>query len=159
MRIRVLALAAGMVMALAVLSAQNAPRQVSLVLAGGTVVTVDAAFRVIANGALAIDGTDIVAVDTAANVSRQFRGRETIYTTGQIVLPGLINTHTHAAMVLFRGLADDLALSEWLNKYIFPAEAKTVSPEFVRSGTRLAALEMIQSGTTTFTDMYYFEEE
>jgi len=75
------------------------------------------------------------------------------------VLPGLINTHTHAAMVLFRGLADDLALSEWLNKYIFPAEAKTVSPEFVRAGTRLAALEMIQSGTTTFTDMYYFEEE
>jgi 5-methylthioadenosine/S-adenosylhomocysteine deaminase len=122
------------------------------------VVTVDAAFRVIANGALAIDGADIVAVDTAVNIGRQFRGRETIDTTGQIVLPGLINTHTHAAMVLFRGLADDLALSEWLNKYIFPAEAKSVSPEFVRSGTRLAALEMIQSGTTTFTDMYYFEE-
>jgi len=159
MRIRVLALAAGMVLALAVLSAQNAPRQVSLVLAGGTVVTVDAAFRVIGNGALAIDGTDIVAVDTAENIGRQFRGRETIDTSGQIVLPGLINTHTHAAMVLFRGLADDLALSEWLNKYIFPAEAKLVSPEFVRSGTRLAALEMIQSGTTTFTDMYYFEEE
>ena len=159
MRIRVLALAAGMVLALAVLSAQNAPRQVSLVLAGGTVVTVDAAFRVIVNGALAIDGTDIVAVDTAENIGRQFRGRETIDTNGQIVLPGLINTHTHAAMVLFRGLADDLALADWLNKYIFPAEAKSVSPEFVRSGTRLAALEMIQSGTTTFTDMYYFEEE
>jgi 5-methylthioadenosine/S-adenosylhomocysteine deaminase len=62
-------------------------------------------------------------------------------------------------MVLYRGLADDLALSEWLNKYIFPAEAKTVSPEFVRAGTRLAALEMMQSGTTTFADMYYFEEE
>jgi 5-methylthioadenosine/S-adenosylhomocysteine deaminase len=146
-------------MALAVVSAQNAPRQVSLVVAGGTVVTVDAAFRVIANGALAIDGPDIVAVDTAENIGRQFRGRETIDTTGHIVLPGLINTHTHAAMVLFRGLADDLALSEWLNRYIFPAEAKSVSPEFVRSGTRLAALEMIQSGTTTFTDMYYFEEE
>jgi 5-methylthioadenosine/S-adenosylhomocysteine deaminase len=147
-----------MVLALAVVSAQNAPRQVSLVVTGGTVVTVDAAFRVIANGGLAIDGPDIVAVDTAENIGRQFRGRETIDTTGQIVLPGLINTHTHAAMVLFRGLADDLALSEWLNKYIFPAEAKSVSPEFVRSGTRLAALEMIQSGTTTFTDMYYFEE-
>ena len=62
-------------------------------------------------------------------------------------------------MVLFRGLADDLALMDWLKKYIFPAEAKTVSPEFVRAGTRLAALEMIQSGTTTFADMYYFEEE
>jgi 5-methylthioadenosine/S-adenosylhomocysteine deaminase len=159
MRIRVLALAAGMVLTLAGVSAQNAPRQVSLVLSGGTVVTMDPANRVIPNGALAIDGADIVAVDTVASIARQFRGRETINSTGQIVLPGLINTHTHAAMVLFRGLADDLALSEWLNKYIFPAEAKTVSPEFVRAGTRLAALEMIQSGTTTFTDMYYFEEE
>jgi hypothetical protein len=80
-------------------------------------------------------------------------------TTGDIVLPGLVNTHGHAPMVLYRGLADDLALMEWLQKYIFPAEAKTVSPEMVRIGTRLAALEMIQSGTTTFTDMYYFEEE
>ena len=78
---------------------------------------------------------------------------------GQVVLPGLINTHTHAPMVLYRGLADDLALMDWLQKYIFPAEAKTVSPAFVRTGTRLAALEMIQSGTTTYADMYYFEEE
>jgi 5-methylthioadenosine/S-adenosylhomocysteine deaminase len=159
MGIRVLALAASMVLALAAPSAQNGPRQVSLVLAGGTVVTMDSGNRIIANGGVAIDGTDIVAVDTAENIGKQFRGRETIDSSGQIVLPGLINTHTHAAMVLFRGLADDLALSEWLNKYIFPAEAKTVSPEFVRAGTRLAALEMIQSGTTTFTDMYYFEEE
>src|SRR5688572_6701052 len=159
MRIRVLALAAGMLLALAGVSAQNAPRQVSLVLAGGTVVTMDPSQRVIANGAVVIDGADIVAVDTADAIAKQFRGRETIDSSGQIVLPGLINTHTHAAMVLFRGLADDLALSEWLNKYIFPAESKTVSPEFVRAGTRLAALEMIQSGTTTFTDMYYFEEE
>jgi 5-methylthioadenosine/S-adenosylhomocysteine deaminase len=159
MRIRVLALAAGVVLALAGVSAQNTPRQVSLVLSGGTVVTMDPGNRVIANGAVAIDGADIVGVDTAASIAKQFRGRETINSTGQIVLPGLINTHTHAAMVLFRGLADDLALSEWLNKYIFPAEAKMVSPAFVRAGTRLAALEMIQSGTTTFTDMYYFEEE
>jgi 5-methylthioadenosine/S-adenosylhomocysteine deaminase len=159
MRIRVLALAASLVLSLVAASAQNAPRQVSLVVSGGTVVTVDAANRVIANGAVAIDGSDIVAVDTADSIGKQFRGRETIDATGQIILPGLINTHTHAAMVLYRGLADDLALSEWLNKYIFPAEAKTVSPEFVRAGTRLAALEMIESGTTTFADMYYFEEE
>ena len=77
----------------------------------------------------------------------------------QIVLPGLVNTHTHAPMVMYRGLADDLALMDWLQKYIFPAEAKTVSPEMVRIGTRLAALEMIESGTTTYADMYYFEEE
>jgi 5-methylthioadenosine/S-adenosylhomocysteine deaminase len=142
-----------------VLSGQGAPRQVSLLITGGTVVTVDANRRVIPNGAVAIDGTDILAVDTAEAVGRQFRGTETIDATDQIVLPGLINTHTHAPMVLYRGLADDLALMEWLNRYIFPAEAKTVSPEFVRAGTRLAALEMIQSGTTTFADMYYFEEE
>ena len=74
-------------------------------------------------------------------------------------MPGLINTHGHAAMVMYRGLADDLALMDWLQKYIFPAEAKTVSPEMVRIGTRLAALEMLQSGTTLYTDMYYFEEE
>ena len=145
--------------ALVVGSAQTGQRQVSLVVTGGTVVTVDAANRVIAGGAVAIDGSDIVAVDTAAAIGRQFRGRETIDAHGQIVLPGLINTHTHAPMVLYRGLADDLALMEWLEKYIFPAEAKTVSPEFVRAGTRLAALEMIQSGTTTYADMYYFEEE
>ena len=159
MRIRVLTLAAGVVGALALVSAQNELRQVSLLVTGGTVVTVDVAGRVIPNGAVAIDGTDIVAVDTAATIAKQFRSQDTIDATGQIIIPGLVNTHTHAAMVLYRGLADDLALTEWLNKYIFPAEAKTVSPEFVRAGTRLAALEMIQSGTTTYADMYYFEEE
>jgi 5-methylthioadenosine/S-adenosylhomocysteine deaminase len=142
-----------------VVSAQNAPREVDLVVTGGIVVTVDGNGRVIDSGAVAISGTDIAAVDTADVIARQFRGRETIDVSGQIVLPGLINTHTHAPMVLYRGLADDLPLMEWLNNYIFPAEAKTVSPEFVRAGTRLAAIEMIESGTTTFADMYYFEEE
>ncbi|MSV27470.1 MAG: amidohydrolase, partial [Bryobacterales bacterium] len=75
-----------------------------------------------------------------------------------IIVPGLINTHTHAAMSLFRGVADDLRLQEWLEKFIFPAEAKNVSADFVRWGTRLACLEMLLSGTTTYTDMYYFEE-
>ena len=137
----------------------QAPRQVSLVITNGIVVTVDGASRVITPGAIAIDGADIVAVDAADNIRRQFRGRDTIDAGGQVVMPGLVNTHTHAPMVLFRGLADDLALEEWLTRYIFPAEAKTVSPEFVRAGTRLAVLEMIESGTTTYADMYYFEEE
>ena len=159
MRTRLLAVAAIAFVAVVALSAQNAPRDVDLIVTGGTVVTVDAAGRVIENGAVAIDGADIAAVDTAAAIAKQFRGRETIDASGQIVLPGLINTHTHAPMVLYRGLADDLPLMEWLNNYIFPAESKTVSPEFVRAGTRLAALEMIESGTTTFADMYYFEEE
>ncbi|HZY07729.1 MAG TPA: amidohydrolase, partial [Ilumatobacteraceae bacterium] len=142
----------------AVVLAQT-PRQVSLIITNGIVVTVDDGNRIINSGAVAIDGTDIVAVDTVENVRRQFRGRQAIDAAGQVVMPGLVNTHTHAPMVLYRGLADDLALDQWLTKYIFPAEAKTVSPEFVRAGTRLAALEMIESGTTTYADMYYFEDE
>jgi 5-methylthioadenosine/S-adenosylhomocysteine deaminase len=140
-------------------AAQNAPRRVSLIVTNATVVTMDPSARVVQGGAVAVDGSDIVSVDTAASINRQFRAAQTIDAGGQIVLPGLINTHTHAPMVLYRGLADDLALMEWLEKYIFPAEAKTVSPAFVRAGTRLAVLEMIQSGTTTYADMYYFEEE
>jgi 5-methylthioadenosine/S-adenosylhomocysteine deaminase len=136
-----------------------APRQVDLILSGGTVITMDGSRRVLTSGAIAVDGADIVAVDTPQAVAAQFTARDTIDTTGKIVLPGLVNTHGHAPMVLYRGLADDLALMDWLTRYIFPAEAKTVSPEMVSVGTRLAALEMIQSGTTTFTDMYYFEEE
>jgi 5-methylthioadenosine/S-adenosylhomocysteine deaminase len=138
---------------------QTSRRDVSLIIANGTVITVDANRRVIERGSVAIDGRDIVAVDTAAAIASRFRGRDSIDAAGSVVMPGLVNTHTHAPMVLFRGLADDLALMDWLQKYIFPAEAKTVSPEFVRAGTRLAALEMIESGTTTYTDMYYFEEE
>ena len=139
--------------------ASAAGTDVSLVIDSATVVTMDGSGRVLSPGSLAIDGERIVAVDTPQAIGSRFRGRERIDATGQIVLPGLINTHTHAPMVLYRGLADDLALMEWLEKYIFPAEAKTVSPEFVRIGTRLAALEMIRSGTTLYADMYYFEEE
>jgi 5-methylthioadenosine/S-adenosylhomocysteine deaminase len=138
---------------------QPARQTVSLIVTGGAVVTVDGTARVLRPGAVAIDGRDIVAVDSADAIARRFSAAETIDATGQVVMPGLINTHTHAPMVLYRGLADDLALMEWLQKYIFPAEAKTVSPEFVRAGTRLAALEMILSGTTAYADMYYFEEE
>ena len=134
---------------------------VSLVVTGGTVVTHGRQrASVIAPGAVAIDGADIVGGRHAAGDRRRATAPPRPSTRrGQIVLPGLVNTHTHAPMVLYRGLADDLALMDWLQKYIFPAEAKTVSPEFVRVGTRLAALEMIESGTTTFADMYYFEEE
>ncbi len=139
------------------LSAQRST--VSLLITGGTVVTVDPARHVFAPGAVAVNGREIVAVDRADIVAAKFSASETIDASGQVVLPGLINTHGHAPMVLYRGLADDLALMDWLQNYIFPAEARTVTPEFVRTGTRLAALEMIQSGTTTHTDMYYFEEE
>ena len=136
-----------------------APRTVALVVTNGIVVTMDGSRRVVERGAVAIDGRDIVAVDTAAAVAARFRARDTIDAAGGVIMPGLVNTHTHAPMVLFRGLADDLALMDWLQKYIFPAEGRTVTPEFVRAGTRLAALEMIESGTTAYADMYYFEEE
>jgi 5-methylthioadenosine/S-adenosylhomocysteine deaminase len=134
-------------------------RPVTLLITGGVVVTMNPAGQVIVDGAVAIDGTTIAGVGPAEDVRRQFSPQQTLDVTGQIVVPGLINTHTHAPMVLFRGLADDYALSEWLTKYIFPAEAKTVSGDFVTIGTRLAALEMIESGTTTFADMYYFEDD
>src|SRR5882757_4162724 len=148
-----------LVSALVTVSAQPGRRRVSLIVTGGTVLTQNAAHRILTPGAVAIDGTDIVDVDTPAAISARYQGAETIDARDQLVLPGLINTHSHAPMVMYRGLADDMALMDWLQKYIFPAEAKTVSPEFVRIGTSLAALEMIASGTTTYADMYYFEEE
>ena len=129
------------------------------VITGGTVVTMDGARRVIENGAVAIRGEAIVAVGRAADVARAYPAAERIDATGHVVMPGLVNTHGHAPMVLYRGLADDMALMDWLQQYIFPAEAKTVTPEFVRAGTNLAALEMIESGTTTYADMYYFEDD
>jgi len=138
---------------------QPARRAVSIVVAGGTVITENAARQIVSPGSVAVDGADVVEVGAPDAIAAKYQPRETIDARGQIVLPGLVNTHTHAPMVLYRGLADDLALMDWLQKYIFPAEAKTVSPEMVRVGTRLAALEMIESGTTTFADMYYFEEE
>ncbi len=139
--------------------AQNAPRQVSLIVSGGVVVTVDGARNIYTPGAVAIDCATIVGVGPSADIAARFKAADQISAADSIVIPGLINTHTHAPMVLYRGLADDLRLQEWLEKYIFPAEAKTVSREMVRAGTRLAALEMIQSGTTAYADMYYFEEE
>src|SRR5687767_6850477 len=144
---------------LAAMLAQPSPRSVTLVVVGGTVITQNATRQIVSPGAIAIDGSDIVDVGTPDAIAAKYRAAETIEARGEIVLPGLVNTHTHAPMVIYRGLADDLALMDWLQKYIFPAEAKTVSPQFVRAGTRLAALEMIESGTTTYTDMYYFEEE
>ena len=114
------------------------PQQVDLILYNAIVVTMDGASRVLPRGAVAIQGNNIVAVDAAENVAASYTARETLDADGQIVMPGLINTHTHAPMVLYRGLADDLALMDWLQKYIFPAEAKTVTREFVRTSAAMA---------------------
>ena len=122
------------------------------------VVTMDAQRRVIENGAVAVAGDHIVDVSTKADIDRRYRAAQRLERPDAILAPGLINTHTHAGMSLFRGIADDMNLQDWLRKFIFPAEAKNVDREFVRWGTRLALLEMALSGTTTYTDMYYFED-
>jgi len=121
------------------------------------VITEDAQRRVIDRGAVAIRGDRIAGVGTRAEMDARFQARRRLDRSDAILAPGLINTHTHAAMSLFRGIADDKKLQDWLEHYIFPAEAKNVSPDFVRWGTRLGCLEMLLGGTTTFTDMYYFE--
>src|SRR5437660_12224619 len=137
------------------LPALAAQKQVDIVIAHGTVLTMAGAN--IDDGAVAIDKGAIVAVGASPKITAAYHGRETINARGTAVLPGFVNTHTHVPMVLFRGIADDRDLMDWLQHFIFPAEAKNVSADFVRWGTRLAAAEMIRSGTTTFTDMYYFE--
>jgi len=131
----------------------QAVQTVDIVIRNGTLVTM--AGPNIDHGGVAIDKGRIVAVGDVSGYS----GRTTIDATGDAVVPGFVNTHTHAAMVLFRGIADDRDLMDWLTHYIFPAEARNVTADFVKWGTRLAAAEMIASGTTTFTDMYYFEDE
>ncbi len=145
--------------AVAIAHAQSPRRRVSLLVTGGVVVTVDGSRHIYDPGAVAIEGRDIAAVGPASDVTARVRAAATIDARGTVVIPGLINTHTHAPMVLYRGLADDLPLREWLERYIFPAEARSVSREMVRAGTLLAAAEMIRSGTSMYADMYYFEEE
>jgi 5-methylthioadenosine/S-adenosylhomocysteine deaminase len=140
--------------------AKHAParERIDLLVVGGSVVTMDAQRRIVEDGAVAVRGDKIVAVGPRAELAARFLPARRIEARGKLVLPGLINGHTHAPMTLLRGLADDLTLQEWLEKYIFPAEKRNVTEEFVTWGTRLAALEMIRGGTTTYADMYYFED-
>ena len=139
-------------------AADDGRQTVDLIVAGDHVVTMDGAGTVIEDGAVAITENLIVAVGPAAEIDADYRGTERLDGTGRIVMPGLINGHSHAAMTLLRGVADDLALMDWLNNYIFPAEVEFVDAEFVRIGTELACWEMIRGGTTTFVDMYYYPD-
>ncbi len=130
-----------------------------LFISGGTVVTMDAEFRVIEDGGVAIEGDTIAAVGKRADLEPKSRGaKKTIDARGTLVLPGMINGHAHAAMSLFRGVAEDHSLDDWLQRYIFPAEARNVTEDFVFWGTRLGVLEMLRGGVTTYADMYYFED-
>jgi len=137
---------------------QSRAERVDMLILGGTIVTMDQTRRVIADGGIAISQGRIVAVGPREEIERDYASRQKVSAAGKVITPGLINGHTHIPMVLFRGLADDLDLQEWLTKYIFPAEAKNVTEEFVRVGARLGLAEMIRGGTTTYCDMYYFED-
>ena len=144
--------------AMALLSCASGER-VDLLVTGGTVLTMDAERTVLEDGAVAILREKIVAVGTTADLAARYRPRRRIYARGALILPGLINGHTHAAMSLYRGAADDLALEEWLTGYIFPLEAELTTADMVYWGTLLASREMIRGGVTTFADRSYFEDE
>ena len=131
---------------------------IDLIVLGDWVVTMDNSGTVLENGAVAIDGGMILAVGPAAEIVAQYPAAETLAGENRVVMPGLVNGHSHAAMTLLRGVADDLALMDWLQNYIFPAEVEFVDAEFVRIGTELACWEMIRGGTTTFVDMYYYPD-
>ena len=133
--------------------------EADLILAGGTILTLDEKDLRIYGGALAVRGDTIVAVGPGNEICRNYTAKKVIDTTNLLVMPGLINCHTHAAMTCFRGLADDRELMDWLNNFIFPAEARNASPDLAYWGSMLACAEMIRSGTTTFSDMYIFEDE
>ena len=138
-------------------SALAAAERADLLITGGTVVTM--AGPNIEQGSVVVRDGEIVAVGPSAEIDRQYTAANVIHAGGHAVVPGFVNAHTHIPMVLFRGIADDRDLMDWLTNFIFPAEAKNVDREFVKWGTRLAAAEMIRSGTTTFADMYYFESD
>ncbi len=133
-----------------------------LLITNATIVTMDSSRRIIEDGIIGVRGDTISFVGTESELRAQamkgFTGVQTVDAKGKLVLPGFINGHTHVPMTLLRGLHDDVTLDDWLRKYIFPAEAKNVTEDFVRWGTRLAAAEQIRSGVTTFADMYYFED-
>jgi 5-methylthioadenosine/S-adenosylhomocysteine deaminase len=130
-----------------------------LLLVNAHVLTMDAEFRAYREGAVAVRGNAILAAGPEREIRQAHPARETVDCGGAVLMPALINTHTHAAMALLRGLADDLRLDVWLLGYMMPVEHKFVAPDFVRLGTGLACAEMIRGGTGTFADMYYFEEE
>ncbi len=132
--------------------------QIDLIILGDYVVSMDAESSVYENGAVAVDDGLILAIGPAAEITAGYTAAETLAGDNKVVMPGLVNGHSHAAMTILRGVADDLALMDWLTNYIFPSEVRFVDSELVRIGTELACWEMIRGGTTTFVDMYYFPD-
>ena len=133
-------------------------QQVDLIIAGDYIVSMDAEGTVYKDAAVAVDAGLIIAIGSAGEIFSAYQSSNVLQGDNRIVMPGLVNGHTHAAMTLLRGVAEDLALMDWLNHYIFPAEVEFVDANFVRIGTELACWEMIRGGTTTFVDMYYYPD-
>ncbi len=132
--------------------------QVDLIVKGEYLVTMTDDQMVIKNGAVAVSSNRIIALGSHSEIKKSYYSTKVIEGKGRILMPGLINGHTHSAMTLFRGMADDLELMPWLNNYIFPMEGRFVNQEFIEIGTLLACWEMIRGGTTTFVDMYFYPE-
>lgn len=133
-------------------------QRVDHIICGDYVLTMDEALTAIENGAVAVRGNEILEVGASSEILGKYVTGSLIKGEGRVVLPGLVNTHTHAAMVYFRGMADDLPLGDWLKNHIWPAENKWLSPEFVGDAVELACLEMLRGGVTTYNDMYFFED-
>jgi 5-methylthioadenosine/S-adenosylhomocysteine deaminase len=138
---------------------RSALMEVDLILKNAIVLTMDHDFHQFEPGAVAVNGDSIVAVGNEKEILADHHSEKVVDCAGKVLMPGLINAHTHVPMTLLRGLADDLRLDVWLMGYMMPVEREFVSPDFVQLGTRLACAEMIRSGITTFADMYYFEED
>lgn len=132
---------------------------VDTIIANGTIITMNRQFDVLYDGAIAIRGEKIVAIGPTSEITGQYTTDDLVDASGQCVMPGLVNAHTHVPMTLLRGLADDLRLDVWLMGYIMPTEREFVSPEFCRLGTKLACAEFIRGGITSFADMYYYESD
>lgn len=129
---------------------------VDYIIFGDYVLTMNENMDLIRDGAVAVRDAKIVDVDISENILKKYYSREILEGKDKVVLPGLINTHTHAAMVYFRGLADDMPLKEWLEKHIWPAENHWLSPQFISDAVELACLEMLKAGVTIYNDMYFF---
>ncbi len=134
-------------------------QEVDLVITGGKILLLDEQNTTLENASIAIDKCYIIAIGSSFDITKKYSGKKIIDAENSLIMPGFVNCHTHAAMTCFRGIADDLELMDWLNNYIFPAEAKNVNENLAYWGTMLACAEMIKSGTTTFKDMYIFEDE
>jgi len=134
-------------------------QSVDVLLTNAIVLTMDAKLNQYDPGAVAVRGDSIVAVGPEDEIKKEYTAAEIIDCKGKVLMPGLINAHTHVPMTLLRGIADDLRLDVWLQGYMWPVEREFLSPDFVRLGTQIACAELIKSGVTTFNDMYFFEED